>query len=300
MQISRLIEIIHILLDKKSITAVQLAERFEVSVRTVYRDIEALSQAGFPVYAERGRSGGIKIMDGFCLDKSMLTAEDKSELIGAIAGFAAIGASDGHLSQRIKSFLGGKDDPDWIKIDFSDWSGGQSELYTTIKRCIFEKRILSFDYYNSRGEMSQRKTFPVQLMFKSRAWYISAYCFEKEEMRFFKLNRMKRAESGDKCSIPQQKIYQYDTEQSLASTDIVLKISDKMAYRVYDDFDEDNISKAEDGSFIINCSFPVDDWVYGIILSYAESCEVISPLYIREHIIEKISRMSEKYTEKLP
>lgn len=91
MQISRLIEMIHILLDKRAVTAAELAEHFEISVRTVYRDIEALSQAGFPVYAERGRSGGIRITEGYSLDKSVLTDEEKTELIGALAGFAALG-----------------------------------------------------------------------------------------------------------------------------------------------------------------------------------------------------------------
>ena len=295
MQISRLIEIIYILLDKKSVTAAYLAEKFEISVRTVYRDIEALSRAGFPVYAERGRNGGIKIMDGYCLDKSLLTENDKSELIGAVAGFSALGAADGQTAQRLKNILGCRDEPDWIRIDFSDWGASQPDLYQTVKSCISEKRKLSFDYYNSRGEMSHRNTFPVQLIFKSKAWYLSAYCYEKKQMRFFKLRRMKRAAAGERCNSPELCVPENNTERYYRPTEIVLKISENMAYRIYDDFDEEEISRAEDGSFIITCSFPVDDWVYGMILSYAESCEVLSPADIRENVREKLSAMMKIY-----
>lgn len=295
MQISRLIEIIYILLDKKIVTAAYLAEKFEISVRTVYRDIEALSQAGFPIYAERGRNGGIRIMDGYCLDKSMLTENDRSEIVGAVAGFAALGAADGQTVQRLKNILGGRDEPDWIRIDFSDWCGSQPDLYQTVKSCISEKRMLSFDYYNSKGEMSHRKTFPVQLMFKSRAWYLSAYCYDKNQMRFFKLRRMKRASVGERCNAPEFSFPVNNTERYSYSTEVVLKISGRMAYRVYDDFDEEEISRKEDGSFIVTCSYPVDDWVYGMILSYAESCEVLSPADIRENIREKLSAMMSIY-----
>lgn len=138
MQISRLIEMIHILLDKRAVTAAELAEHFEISVRTVYRDIEALSQAGFPVYAERGRSGGIRITEGYSLDKSVLTDEEKTELIGALAGFAALGASDSRAASHIRSFFGGAEEPDWVQIDFSDWGSSQQELYADIRKCIFE------------------------------------------------------------------------------------------------------------------------------------------------------------------
>ena len=297
MQISRLIEMIHILLDKRAVTAAELAEHFEISVRTVYRDIEALSQAGFPVYAERGRSGGIRITEGYSLDKSVLTDEEKTELIGALAGFAALGASDSRAASHIRAFFGGAEEPDWVQIDFSDWGSSQQELYADIKKCIFEKRRLSFDYYNSMGEKSRRSTFPVQLRFRSKTWYLSAYCFEKQAMRLFKLRRMKNAAVGDICERPN--ISEEITEAPDYSyvRKITLKISGRMAYRVYDEFDEDNITKNSDGSFPVTCSYIVDDWVYGMILSYGEYCEVLSPDDIRETAKEKINAMKNVYGE---
>ncbi len=295
MQISRIIEIIYILIDKKRVTAAELAEKFEVSVRTVYRDIDTLSQAGFPVYAERGRSGGIRIMDGFCLDKTLLTASDKSQLMDAVSGFAAMGAADGGAVQRLKSFFGIKDSFDWLMIDLSDWEGVTQDLYNLIKCCISEKRSLSFDYYSSKGEMSHRNAFPVQLIFKSRAWYLSAYCLDKREMRLFKLRRMKRVRAGEKYDGAIPRANYDDPGKYSESTEVILKISEKMTYRIYDDFDEENISRAEDGSFIVKCRYPVDDWVYGMILSYADGCEVLSPVFIRDGITARLLKTLENY-----
>lgn len=297
MQISRLIEMIHILLDKRTVTAPELAEHFEISVRTVYRDIEALSQAGFPVYAERGRGGGIRITEGYSLDRAMLTDEEKTELIGALAGFAALGASDSRVSSHIRSFFGGAQEPDWVRIDFSDWGSSQQELYADIRKCIFEKRELSFDYCNSMGEKSRRSTFPVQLRFRSKTWYLSAYCYEKQAMRLFKLRRMKNAAVGDICEPPDISVEPDENVPYSNACEITLKISGRMAYRVYDEFDEDNISKSPDGSFTVRCAYPVDDWVYGMILSYGEYCEVLSPEDIRENIKKKINAVKTTYGE---
>ena len=281
MQISRLIEMIHILLDKRAVTAAELAEHFEISVRT----------------AERGRSGGIRITEGYSLDKSVLTDEEKTELIGALAGFAALGASDSRAASHIRSFFGGAEEPDWVQIDFSDWGSSQQELYADIKKCIFEKRMLSFDYYNSMGEKSRRSTFPVQLRFRSKTWYLSAYCFEKQAMRLFKLRRMKNAAVGDICDRPNISEEIAEAPDYSYVRKITLKISGRMAYRVYDEFDEDNITKNSDGSFTVTCSYIVDDWVYGMILSYGEYCEVLSPDDIRETAKEKINAMKNVYGE---
>lgn len=90
MQISRLFEIVYLLLDKKCITAQELADRFEVSARTIYRDIDTLSQAGIPVFASRGKGGGIRLMDNFILNKSVLSKEEQSSILSALHGMNAL------------------------------------------------------------------------------------------------------------------------------------------------------------------------------------------------------------------
>lgn len=293
---SRIFEMIHILLEREEITAAELAAHFEVSQRTIYRDIETLSQAGVPIYAERGKGGGIRIMEGYSIDKSLLSESERSDILSALQGFAAI-IGKGEVLNKLSAFFGVENES-WLEVDFSCWSDSGQDIFEMIRKAISEKRSLRFDYYNSRGEMSGREILPLRLKFKSRTWYCHGYCLEKKAGRIFRLSRMKRVCVTDNFfrleDIPED---MGGEEYSPAAefTPITLKISGEMAFRVYDDFDESEIRRLENGDFMVSAAYPLDGWVYGLILSYGENAELIEPNFMREELKRLAENIKGKY-----
>ncbi|EHB66073.1 helix-turn-helix transcriptional regulator [Paenibacillus lactis] len=167
MQISRLFQLVYILLKKGTVTAPELAERFEVSVRTIYRDVEALSQAGVPIYTSQGKGGGISLSDRFVLNKSLLTDQEQDEILFALQSLSAAQFPDSDEVFSKLSSLFRKNSTNWIEVDFSPWGSGQKqkEPYTLLKQAIFEHKVISFTYLSSAGEQKSRRGAPVKLFF---------------------------------------------------------------------------------------------------------------------------------------
>lgn len=305
---NRLFEILYILLQKKSITAKELAERFEVSVRTIYRDIDSLSLAGVPVYARKGRYGGISLLDNFILDKSLVSETEQRDILAALESMAEVekGSTDAILSKLSSIFQMGQ--PRWLAMDFSDWSNLKQELYSNLKQAIIHHKRIQFQYYSRSSEVAERVVEPLQLWFKDYTWYLKAYCVQKKGLRVFKLNRMQKVivleesfeeeysqrvtflieESGEN-SIADEQNLSYQNSESVKEDQkdnkkvaIAIHIDKSQGYRVYDNFEVDYITILEDGDFMVKAEYILDDWVYGMILSYGKYAKVIEPDYIRE------------------
>ncbi len=304
--INRLFGIMYMLLNKGTVTAKELAEHFEVSVRTIYRDIEVISQAGIPVYARKGKNGGICLMEQFVLNKMLITKEEQQQILAALLSVKETTASEEKkILQKLGNFF--KTEPlNWIAIDFSNWGDGQKQLYEDIKRAILTNKVISFDYYGQNREMSRRTVEPVQLLFKEYTWYLSAYCRERKAPRIFKLTRIKRMEVLEENFEPRIEWYQKvdANEEKRRETKgeqvyapmITMWIDKKEAYRVYDRFCESDIEILEDGNFIVRVAYPLDEWVYGLILSFGASAKVLEPLEIRQEIKKGIAGMQKNYT----
>ncbi len=294
MQINRLFEMIYILLDKKTVTADELAERFEVSRRTIYRDIEHLSQSGIPLYTSRGKNGGIGILENFVLDKSVLSEKEQTEIISALGAVALLPNSEKSSVKNKLSSLFKKDNNSWISVDFSDWNIGQKEIFDKLKSAVIEKRIAQMKYVNSRGELSQRDIEPLCLYFKSRAWYIISYCRNAEDYRMFRLSRMKEVTISEEVFEREMPAYEYSEKRyDVTETEVTLRINPRMEYRVYDEFSD--VNKDEEGYFTVKICCHEDEWLYGYILSFGEYAEVLSPKSIRTLIKEKIEKCSKIY-----
>lgn len=192
MQINRLFETIYILLHKKTTTAKELAERFEVSERTIYRDIETLSSAGIPIYASQGKGGGISLLDDYVLDKSILSEREQNEILYALQSLSVTKAPQMNQVLAKLSSLFNKNNTSWIEVDFSPWGSDESSIgqFTILKDAILNHRIIEFDYFNSSGEKSTRRAEPMKLIFKVNAWYLQAFCLTKNTNRTFKISRM--------------------------------------------------------------------------------------------------------------
>lgn len=340
--VNRQLEIIYILMSRGTVTAGELAEQFEVSTRTIYRDVESLSMAGIPVYASKGKGGGIRLMERFVLDKRLLSGEEQRRILAALCSLRETGAvEEGEILQKLETFF--KTAPmDWVSIDFSDWSGRRGELFGQIREAILGQRVLVFDYYGQYGDMVRREVEPVQLLFKEYTWYVRAYCRLRGAMRLFKVLRMKRVEireetfeTGERHQTQEEgteavrdsrkaaepgikaaespkgmepgkeaeprkamepgKACELENADAPACEDILLRIARKEAYRVYDRFEEEEITVLPEGDFEIRLRCPVDDWVYGLILSFGPSARVLGPGIVREEMAGRIRQMAGVY-----
>lgn len=302
--VNRQLEIIYILMNKDTVTAEELAAHFEVSTRTVYRDIDSLSMAGFPVYASRGKGGGIRLMERFILDRRLLTGEEQQRILAAMASLRETGAfQDEKVLEKLQTFFKAES-MEWVAIDFSDWSGRRRELFGRIKEAILGRHVMEFDYYGQRGQMMHRKVEPVQLLFKEYTWYVRAFCRGRGAMRLFKVLRMKRVEVREETfepgprhreDRPVEENRTVSAGQGESSAEIVFRVDRREAYRVYDRFEEEEITVLPQGDFEIRMKCPVDDWVYGLILFFGPAAVVLEPDWVREELAARVRQMGELY-----
>lgn len=300
MQINRLFEIIYILLDKNRVTSKELAERFEVSTRTIYRDVETLSSAGIPVYMSKGKGGGISLLPDFVLNKAVITEKEKADILSSLKAVNAVNPNKTDTALQKLSCLFGESNTDWIEVDFSSWANAQqeTETFNIVKSAILGKYLLSFSYASAKGEQTPREVEPLKLCFKSGAWYLYGYCKWKNDFRFFKLRRMKaicmKAETFKrKC------IGQISSSENIFQEEYVklkLKLSAQVAYRVYDEFDY--YEKQKDGSFIAEISYPKGVWLMQYIATFGSTCEVLEPTSVRKAVKAELQKTLEKYREK--
>lgn len=301
MQINRLFEIVYILLDKKTITAKELSERFEVSVRTIYRDVDTLSIAGIPIYTNKGKGGGISLVDDFVLNKSVLSEKEQNEILMSLQSLNAMKFLDVEPVLKRLSTIFNKESTNWIDVDFSKWGSDDSEKekFNTIKTAIISRKIIRFDYFNSYGEKTLRTVEPLKLIFKGQDWYLYGFCRLKNDFRIFKITRIRNMNLLNetfKRDIPSDIWGEGDKSYKNKMVTLILKIDKRMAYRIYDEFNEENIVKNPDGSFNVTTSFPAGDWIYGYVMSYGDYAEVIEPKDIREIIKRKFEDGLKKYS----
>ena len=300
MQINRLFEIVYILLDKKSITANELAEHFEVSRRTILRDIEKLSSAGIPVYSTPGKGGGISILDSFVLNKTVISEEEQNQIIFALQSFVPTQSSEaGAILSRL-SALFDKSDMSWIEVDFSRWGNesADKEKFDVLKKAILEKHSVTFRYPQYSGGFFERHVYPLRLVFKSKAWYVQAYCLQRDDYRTFKLSRIQGINAGGdsfagEVFIPPPINEQKADKSSLVH--LVLRFSPEVALGIYDEFDLKNIRVEKDGFCVVEIDFPHDYWLYSFIMSFGASVEVLEPESVRVMLLEIIENMRDIY-----
>ena len=296
MQINRLFEMLHMMLNKKNITAKELSEYFEVSVRTVYRDIETLASAGIPVYSLRGKNGGIRLLEGYTLNKSLISQDEQNEIMYALQSLKAVNYPESEETLKKLSLIFNKSSDNWIEVDFSRYGSDDNVLFENIKQAILKKLIIRFTYFNSRGEKSYRAADPLKILFKEKAWYLFAYCHNKKDIRQFKINRIKELILTEEHFDKSMEDFEInDEKEAVKRVKVIVEIDKSQAYRVYDEFSEENINKMKDGNFEVIMENPESEWVYGYLLSFGEYLKVKEPERIKKNLFEKIEKMRENY-----
>lgn len=302
MQIERLFEIVYILLEKGTVTAQELSDKLNVSKRTILRDIETLTLAKVPVCTTQGKGGGISLLNGYVLDKAVLSDEEKEQILLGIKTLLPTGnASDKALS-KLGSLFAVKN-TDWIEIDFSRWSNPKHdrEKFDTLKDAIMQRKTLAFSYPNSTGEISKRKAYPLKLVFQGQAWYIQAFCLLKEDYRTFKINRMINLqvlpETFDAALYTPPPVVPQNIPPHV-KIHIRAIFTATVAYRIYDEFNVEDISQNADGSFTVDTTMIFDEWVYGYFLSFGSHVHILEPISFRQELRQRIGEMLKNYSER--
>lgn len=301
MKINRLLSIVIMLINKESVTAREFANKFEVSTRTIYRDIDILSQAGIPIYANKGYKGGISLIEGYTLNRTIISDEEKEGIFQALKTIQVADYPDASLliNKLGMIFKQNKNNDDWIEIDFTIWGSGEHDKkkFNMIKKAILDKYKIEIDYINGYNQNSNRIIYPQKLLFKGTTWYLWANCMNSNSMRMFRFSRIKSVKlltekfEENYKEFDEQK--QYEEENN--GVKLKLKFHSDVLYRLYDDFSSRNIKVLDDGYYIVEVIYPIDEWVYGYLLSYGHYVEVIKPEFVRDEIVNRSKKITSIY-----
>lgn len=291
MKNDRLFQLLYLLLEKGTCTAPELSKLLEVSVRTVYRDVEALSMAGIPVCTAVGKGGGISLMPGYTFEKALLSGEEQNQLLFAVQSLQAADQEVGALLSKLGSAFQ-KPTQNWIEVDFSRWGMRQIDTarFELLKNAILGKQELSLLYCGTNGETSQRLVHPLKLIYKDKYWYLQAFCLKAQNYRVFKVSRIidmnttgKRFEQDETQLFPSP--MELPRESSNGVT-LELLFSKRISFRVYDEFERSCITPQQDGSLRVEVVFPPDDWVVSYLFSFGTEVTVLAPEEIKVEVAE--------------
>lgn len=295
MKRSRLFKIIYYLLNHGSVTAPILAQEMEVSVRTIYRDIDVLSGSGIPIFVTTGRNGGIHLMNDFVLDKVLLSEKERQDILAAIQELSVANGEYAKETLQKLSALFRLSANDWYEVDFSRWSKKTQDNYKfeILKNAVINRIAVNITYVNSSGVSTERKVQPLKLLYRSKEWYLKAFCMKKQDFRMFKLNRILQYELLEETFTP--KHFPDVIPGDDCSEMIKLRFHKSVAYRVYDEFDESQIEKQENGDLIAFANMPKDAWLIGYLLSFGTQVEIIAPPSLRKEMTEQVQKLYEFY-----
>ena len=312
MKIDRMLTIIVMLLNRSRISAKELAEKFGISVRTVYRDIETINMAGIPIISYPGNNGGFGIIENYKLDHQLLTLNNLCSMLSALKGVNS-SLEDVELESSIEKLrnLIPHDKThhldlrmEQIIIGMQPWAynSRQKQLVKLIQNAITQTQLIKISYRSYANETSIRQIEPMSLVFKSYTWYLFAYCYLKEDFRVFRISRIIDLQIEDVIFTRKEKSYHEIEEASkkqVSLTNITLKFASKVRARVEDVFDRENIEILNTGELIVSGQFPEKEWCFALIFSFGEYVEVLGPETVRREVASRIRSMNEKYTNKL-
>ncbi len=310
MKVDRLVSIIMTLLDKKRIGAQELADMFEVSPRTIYRDIDAINMAGIPIRSTSGVGGGFEIMPEYKIDKSVFSTADLSVILMGLSNLSNMVRGDELVNAlaKVKSFIPADKAEDieikinQISIDLSPWSGSKNiqPYLQMIKAALEDYKLLSFEYIAHHGNKTVRTVEPYQLVLKSGHWYFYGYCYRRSGCRLFRLSRMSDLQIKQETFVPrdyQKPILDFEKIIETMQTEIKIRIHKSVLDRVLEFCTYDHFLPDGDEHYIVNFPFIENEYYYDILLSFGDKCECLEPPHIRAKMKQKIYDIAAIYSK---
>lgn len=300
MKVDRLVGILAMLLQRDTMTAPELAERFEVSRRTINRDIESLCKAGIPICTRQGVGGGISIMEDYRLDKTLLSTREMREILAGLRGLDSVSGSRHYarlmekLCKDASELVNGKD---YIWIDLSSWyKGSLAPKIEQIQSAIESRRILCFQYYAPKGE-SSRSIEPYYLVFRWSSWYVWGWCLERKDFRLFKLNRMEKVKVSDQ-GFPDRKIPAPDlSDERIFPGGILVRalFAPEVKWRLIESFGLHCFTEQEDGRLLFEDEYTNEDNLLSWLMGFGDKVEVLEPESVRETLLTMAENMVRTY-----
>ncbi|MEK5024430.1 helix-turn-helix transcriptional regulator [Paenibacillus sp. FSL M7-1046] len=309
MKIDRLLSIVILLMNRPLIQAKELADMFEVSARTIYRDIDSINNAGIPVVTYQGANGGIGLMEGYRLDRNLLTERELADIFTALQSVSSyVGGEHTLLMEKISSVIppaqsaAFRSKTTQLIVDFSPWglNGPLEERLTLLKEALEEGVAVAFEYVNADGRMSKRSVEPYTLVLKGQAWYLYGLCAKHGEFRLFKLLRMKALVKEGRVYVRQDiplKDFPWTKGwmRPADSLPVVLHFSAAGKHLAEDYFDSTELQPDGNGGYTVRVHYPEDNWLYGFLLGFGTSVEVLEPEHIRVRMGELAAGIAAKY-----
>lgn len=308
MKIDRLVSIIMILLDKERIGAQELANMFEVSPRTIYRDIDTINMAGIPIRSTSGVGGGFEIMPNYKIERNVFSTADLSAILMGLSSLSDMIRGDELINAlaKVKSFIPADRAKDielrasQIRIDLSAWMGSRNIQLSLeiIKAALQESRLLSFEYVAHHGEKTTRIVEPYQLVMKNSHWYFQGYCYKRNDFRLFRLSRISDLQMEKETFIPRdfpKASLDFEEIFKTMSIRIKLRIHKSVMDRVLDYCSYEHFLPVNDEYYIVDFPFIENDYNYDILLSFGSKCECLEPLHIRAEVKRKIHDLAAIY-----
>jgi predicted DNA-binding transcriptional regulator YafY len=307
---NRLISIIMLLLERKTISASELARTFEVSKRTIYRDIEIINEAGIPIITYPGINGGIGIMEEFKVDKRLFSTTDLTSLLIGLSGVHSALESEEtkQAMSRLKALIPKEKQHEIdeltnrIDIDLSPWQKDimREGYLKIINSAIDERKILSFDYSNIKGDITFREVEPYRLLHKSNSWYLQGFCLLRQEMRTFRFSRIRKLIVTERVYTPREVDFSAlsnDIDYDIPQVYVKIRFDDTLKGQLISYYSDIDI-EPDNGKYIATMPIPEGDIGIRFLLSLGESCECLEPQAIREKLIQKVEAVYEIYRQR--
>lgn len=304
MQIERLVRMVFYIVSHEHVTAKELSEYFHVSTRTIYRDMNILSIAGIPVISTKGTGGGISLIDGYAIDKSILSKEEQQSVFQGLQILQAAKYPSAEMAlNKISAIFRNALEPEWLDVDFTYWGSDEKEKIklSDLQYAILNRHVITFLYRNTELKQSERAVEPLRLMFKSHAWYLAGYCRDKQEIRTFRLSRIRRLRVMPELFervLPPDFSLTARCKEAGTFPRIKLKFSPVIAHRLYDEFQEEQVSLGEDGYYYAAVPFELNHWTIHYLLSFGKYVEILEPEAARTLLKKHVAEILEVYRDR--
>ncbi|WP_138753980.1 helix-turn-helix transcriptional regulator [Paenibacillus sinopodophylli] len=301
-KVERLISIIMILLKKKIVSTTEFSQLFNVSKRTILRDMETLSLSNIPIYSVNGAKGGYGIMDEYKIDKRLLSSSDLQNILTALGGLEQILRTEEveRTIKKIEAMVSPLSLNRSIQLSFYNWEG-RSEILETLKTCqesILKKRQVSFDYTDKDGAVTNRMVEPYELHFSESSWYLRGFCLHRQGYRTFKLSRIDHITMDERACLPRDDWSEQEHEASYLPQFVTIKawISPSIKYQIIERYGRKSIEDHRSGSLLATMYVPQTHMGFQFLAGFGTQLKVVEPQTYVEDFRSYLYQMMENYS----